>query len=59
MGRHKSKNPKETHIGIRVDKALDAAITAEGKRIERELGLTLKKSDIVRMLIQRTLGAKR
>jgi hypothetical protein len=57
MGRKPADNPKGVHLGIRIDEDMLSAIDAEQAKIQKEFpGLKLKRSDVVRMLLERALG---
>jgi len=59
MGRKPAKNPKDVHLGIRVDNRTARAVDREIE-FEEQLrpGLGLTRSDVVRMLMAEALAAR-
>ena len=56
MGRLPAKNPKSTHLVLRIDEATTAAIDREiVKETKGKPGFTLNRSGMVRMLMAEAL----
>lgn len=59
MGRKPAKNPKDIHLGIRIDEGTAAALDKEIELEEQHRpGLGLTRSDVVRMLMVEALAAR-
>jgi hypothetical protein len=58
MGRPPSKNPKAVHLGIRIEPEIDQALQAEIDRFEREHGVVISKSEMIRKILKDALSVR-
>lgn len=59
VGRKPSKNPKQVHLGIRIDQSTADSIDAEIERLKKaHPGLAIGRSDVVRMFITEALSSR-